>query len=240
METVAGKVLVGIEPGPAQHLHGRAGRNHHGNVILLAGLVDADLDAVEHILLVVCIVREIAVGVCMGICPGLMPYYGRPGVGALLAHYLYEIPQPWIVTVPAAALGRALLHGDDIPGFIPKAIHEVAFLIFFNGLPLVLGGLQVHILMAVCLIFLTVPLEGASADIQASDYHIMDTRSLQQVRQILGGVVREGIADGKDSQSVRVLGEGVIHILFLSGQVKGSNERSQYDKDSLHIFLYLW
>ena len=62
------------------------------------------------------------------------------------------------------------------------------------------------------------PLEGASADVEASEDHVVDAGSLQQVRQILGGIVRETVADGKDTERVGVFGKGEIGILFLRGQ----------------------
>ena len=94
--------------------------------------------------------------------------------------------------------------------------------------------------MAVGLELLAVALQGASADVEAAQDHVMDACGLQKVRQILGSIVREGVAYCEDAEGVGIAGKRIVGVFFLCGKREGRDQPGEKDEDSFHIFLYLW
>ena len=225
-----GDLRVVVQPRASGDLHGFAGRDDHGNVELLRGALHAIFDGLVHLDLVPAVAGEGPVVGIGGIGPGHVPDDGRPGVGRFLPDDGDELRNALLVRFVEARIVRGLLDRDDVPGLVLQAVQDRR--VPADGHPFVLGGLVIDVVRRPLGILLTMPFQGAAADVQARDDDVVDARGLEQAGEILSPVVGKAVAHGEDPEGVRMLRQGVIVDADLGVKARGRHEGDQGQEDS--------
>ena len=152
------------------------------------------------------------------------------GVGCFLPDDGDELRNALLVRFVEARIVRCLLDRDDVPGLVLQSVQDGR--VPADGHPFVLRGLVVDVVRRSLGIFLTVPFQGAAADVQARDDDVVDARGLQQAGEIFGAVVGKAVAHGEDPERVRMLRQGIIVDARLGVQEDGQGERGQREEEA--------